>query len=352
MTLSPPKELIGKSKTLRVSWNGTMREETLDRDGKVTLAVPGDVTDVPRKRPELEGSLSRFITTPFALVVGTCSTDSLMRQRCAEKAEAFAKQWEEWQHSRPRVFRDNEITEAEAKQFSLLLIGGADANLVTRRIGGDLPLEVNSRAITIEGREFPVTDAVVQMIYPSPLNHDRYVEVVAGTSAAGLYFWNPLHWNSSFGYQTLTADWIIRDGKIVSLENGLGPQRGWVAEGSFDRHWRRDDRWIFPGDSTLRAKGLLRHAPAPGIVVNQDSLNACVGIYEVYPGMVVKVVREGNRLIAHPPFGPPVELIAESETEFGEKDTCTPVVFERDARGKIAAIVVNNDGQVIRGKKL
>jgi len=351
VTLSPPPELTGKNRTLRIFWNGTTRQETLSRGGKVTLAVPGDVTESLRKSPELDGSLSKFITTPFALVVGTSSTDSLMRQRCAEKAEAFGKMWNEWQHTQPRIFRDNEITAAEEKQYSLLLIGGADANLVTRRLSGDLPLEVRPNAITIEGCEFPVTDAVVQMIYPSPLNHERYVEVVAGTSAAGLYFWNPLHWNSSFGYQTLTADWIIRDGRRVTLENGLGSQRGWVAEGSFDRHWRRDDRWIFPGDSAIRAQSPLRHAPILGYTPNQDSLNACAGAYEFGPGVVATVKREGSRLLVTPPSGPPVELVPESETEFSEKDTCIPISFVRNAQGKIDGFVLNVDGQEIRGKK-
>jgi hypothetical protein len=77
-------------------------------------------------------------------------------------------------------------------------------------------------------------NAVAQMIYPSPLNPQRYVLVVAATSAAGMHFWNAGGlWNTP-----LRMDWTIRD-----------------------------DRWVFPGDAELRAKSPLRRPAPPGFKV-------------------------------------------------------------------------------------
>ena len=49
------------------------------------------------------------------------------------------------------------------------------------------------------------------------------------------------------GYPRLHWDFTIVDGRKVQLEEGLGVERGWIAAGVFDRHWRRDDRWVFTG---------------------------------------------------------------------------------------------------------
>jgi len=350
ITLSPPEELRGKGDTLRLDWNGTTHSLGLSAKGEVRLDVRSEKGAPLAKRPGLDGGLSRIMTTPFAVVVGTCSPDPLMRRRCAEKAEAFASLWASWQHCRPRVLRDNEITEAEEHQYSLILIGGADANLVTRRL--DLPLRIARDSITIDGRSLSAVDAVVQMIYPSPFNGERYIEVVAGTSASGLYFWNPLHWDPNFGFPTLSWDWIIRDGRRTKLESGMGAHRGWVASGVFDRNWKRDDRWVFPGSEALRAGSPLRHAPAPGFEPGGKALDACVGSYEVFPGNYATVARVGNGLIVRVPYGPTLELVAENDTEFVVKDRGTSVAFSRDPEGKVDGVTVNDDGQEMSAKKV
>ena len=109
------------------------------------------------------------------------------------------------------------------------------------------------------------------MIYPNPLQPNRYVTVVAGTSADGLYFWIPALWNTSGGFPTSYWDWTITDGRRVTLTSlALGAERGWVAAGMFDQHWRRDDGWVYVGDSTLRHSSPLRRAPWMGSLCRQN----------------------------------------------------------------------------------
>jgi dienelactone hydrolase len=352
LTLSVPAARRTDDPRTRVVWNGQMREIRLSPQGRATLVLGQRTADPLSKRPGFEGGLSKLIQTPFAIVVGTSSRDPLMRQRCQEKADAFAHLWSTWQHSTPRVIRDDQITSADERRYSLLLIGGPDANAVTHRIAAQLPLKVAKDGFSVDGRKIPAADAVLQLIYPSPFEPGRYVALAAGTSAAGLYFWNPLLWHSTIGYPTMNWDWAITDGRRVKLAPNAGAERGWVAAGKFNQHWRRDDRWVFLGDAASRDRSPLRHPPAPGFLVPTQVLDEYAGEYEIAPGFNARVVRNGPHLTVHVPQSPPIDILAESTSDFVVADSGLSAVFTRDERNRVDGLVVNTFGQEIRAKRL
>lgn len=351
IALTPPAQFISGDRRMRVLWNGREQTLTIPASGEATLTAgfrPGE-TD---KRPGLEGGLSAFIATPFAIVYGGASEDPEMRRLCREKAEMFAALWARWQHVQPRLVADRDLTDADARRYSLLLIGGADANLVSRRLGARLPLNVSRDSVTIDRHRFAASDAVVQMIYPSPLAPQRYVVVVAATSAAGMYFWNPAgFWNQTFGFPTLAFDWTIEDGRRVSLAPGLSPHRGWIASGVFDSRWRVDDRWIFAGDAGLRASSPLRHAPTPDVTAGAP-LADYAGRYQLAPGLVASVVQEQDGLSLAVPGAPAERLVAEGGDAFGARSSSASIRFERADDGAIGAIVINTGGQETTAARL
>jgi predicted esterase len=355
LSLALPPALRGAGGVLRVVWNGREREVRSSADGSTSLssdAEPATAATPMLKRPGLEGRLSSFITTPFAIVVGTASADPQMRQLCRAKAEEFARRWQAWQHVTPRLLEDRAVTAADEERYSLLLFGGADANLVSRRLMPGLPVTVAEDGVTVDGRRLSATDAVLQLIYPNPSRPERYLLLVAGTSAAGMHFWDPSAlWHPALGHPTMMFDWTIRDGRRVVLEKGLGPQRGWVASGIFDRHWRRDDRWVFTGDEALRAASPLRHAPAAGFAATPAALDSFVGRYEIFPGYFMRVVRDGKMLAASLPGLPAAPLIAESEAEFAWAVNSASFLFERDGAGEVSGVVINNDGAVVNAPR-
>jgi hypothetical protein len=252
----------------------------------------------------------------------------------------------------PRVFRDDQITDADQRRYSLLLIGGPDDNRMTRRLAPLIPLKVARDGFSIDGRKFLATDSVAQLIYPNPLQPDRYVMVVAATSADGLYFWNPTLWNNSLGFPISYWDWTIVDGRRVRLAStALGAERGWVAAGVFDQHWRRDDRWVFVGDNSLRQSSPLRHAPAPAFSVPVSVLEAYAGEYELPWGAKVKIVREEQHLKVQPPMGPPLRLDPEGKTDFSAHDTAESLFFVSDEHGKVSGAVLNSAGQEIHVRR-
>ena len=142
ISLALPAALRGSGPDLTVVWNGKRREVPL-QDGRATLVSrEGDDGAGPHKTRALEGPLTDFVTTPFAVVVGTISGDPAMRDRCREKGAEFSRLWQAWQHEKPRLMDDRDVTPEDEKQFSLLLIGGPDANLVSRQIAPGLPFAV------------------------------------------------------------------------------------------------------------------------------------------------------------------------------------------------------------------
>jgi dienelactone hydrolase len=344
IALAPPASLRGAGETLHVVWNGQALDVPL-RDGRAV--VGRDAGQGLVKRAGVEGPLPDVFTTPFAIVVGTASLDPLMRQRCQEKADAVAGSWRSWQHATPRLIKDSALTPADEQRYSLLLVGGADANSVTRRIAPRLPLKVEPAAITIDGRRFPATDAVVQMIYPSPFSTERYVVVVAATSADGLYFWTPPTPPGPSRW-----DFTLEDGRRVMLPEGTPADRGFVAAGVFDQRWRREDGLITTGDTALRSKSALRHAPRPGFVVAERVLDSYAGRYQFPWGLTVTLTRKARQLSVEGPGIPVGTLTAATETEFVLDTPAAELTFTRDAQGAVNGFLFYQGGRELSAQRL
>jgi hypothetical protein len=129
-----------------------------------------------------------------------------MKRICREKADAFARNWLSRQKQPLRICSEVDLTEEAKRSQSLLLVGGSDANRVSRELAGLLPIKVDPASVTVDGRTWAAPDSVVQMIFPSPLAAEPYVMVVAASSPVGMYFWNPRLWNDPLGYATVPWD--------------------------------------------------------------------------------------------------------------------------------------------------
>ena len=345
LTLSPAIPLIDPAQPLRISWNGAPAQTVPLMDGRATLYAEGYTAAPRRKTASVAGPMADVRTTPFAVVVGTISTDPMMRELCNRKAEALASDWKTWQHVPLRIYKDTEIPEAELSKYSLLLIGGSDANAVTKKLAGSLPLKISGDEISIDGRSFKAPDAAVAMVYPHPLNPERYVLLAAATSPAGMYFFNPL------AGELGQFDFAIVDGAIANSRRGRPVEKIRIAAGLFDRNWRIADPLLDTGDPEVRAKAPMRK-------VRPDLTTALVGlpqltpeVLEAYAGQyqvgdtIVTVAKEGDRLVAHVPNQPPMALYPESETVLAVEDADTEVTVFRDSSGKVTGLMVQRPNQ-------
>lgn len=343
--LSPSAAIVDPARPVQVVWNGAAQKMQL-QNGKLRLASPAYEPAALHKNERLPGSTTDFTVTPFAIVVGTASKDPEMVALCRQKAATFVDGWRDWQKQEPRVFQDTELTGADMARYSLLLIGGPEANSVTARLAAKLPLRISSDQISIDGKVFPAKDAAVQMIYPNPLNPERYVWVIAGSSTDGMYF-TQLNVNRPNDW-----DYVITDGHIPAFKQSASPLQVRVVSGMFDYNWHYADSLATPGDTQVRANGRLLHRPKASISVDQRVLDSYVGRYQIEHGPVIEVFKYGNHLMGKQQGQDGAdELLPESDTDFNVSKQSIRISFVRDASGKVTGFTGYQGGD-FEGKKL
>ncbi len=253
LALTPGAELVDVDQPIRVMWNGRAMEPRKMVEGILTLSAPGDVVADLEKTPWREGPMRDVGTRPFAVVLGTRSSDARMRAFCKLRAEKTVDDWESWQHWRPRYFLDTDMTDEQVEQYSLILIGGPRENVVTRRLADQLPLTIDGGGVVIGDERFPAKDAAVAMIYPHPLNREAYVQVIAATSADGMYFTSDMD---------ESMDYVVSDARVAPWGMDVPGEKASVVMGRFGRNWNLDDRFMYRGDAKVRATLPMRKAPA------------------------------------------------------------------------------------------
>jgi hypothetical protein len=242
IVLTPGSAFIDPAKPVNVVWNGVGRDVRMT-GGELRLTSAAYKPAALHKTPKLPGGGTDFTMTPFAIVVGTSSKNADMAATCKAKAKEFADAWKGWQKQAPRMFLDTEISEADLKRYSLILIGGADANRVTAKFAARVPLRISSDAVRIDGREFRTRDSAVQMLYPNPANAERYVWIFAGTSAKGISFADP------DPLKVPPWDYVIVDGRAPANQQGVSTEESRVVSGMFDYNWRFSSALQVAGDS-------------------------------------------------------------------------------------------------------
>lgn len=336
IALAPSAALVDRAMPVTVVWNGATRETHFE-NGELRLSAPEYKPAALHKNARLPGSTKDFTVTPFAVVVGTVSKDPDMVALCRKKADAFINAWREWQKQEPRVFEDTRITDAEMAKYSLLLIGGPEANRVTAQLAAKLPLQIAADKISIDGKDFAVKDAAVQMIYPNPLNAERYIWIAAGTSADGMYF-------CDLNPQNLSDwDYVIMDGRIPAAKQSASPLATKVVSGMFDYNWRYSDALAQPGDAGVRGNGRQIHRPHANLTVDPKVSARYLGRYQMEHGPLIEVFQDGKRLMAKAQ-GDTDELLPESETDFDAPKFGVWVSFVRDGSGKVTGLSGYKDG--------
>lgn len=347
IVLTPAAALVDPAKPVKVVWNGEARDLVM-KDGALRLTSSAYKPAKLHKTPQLPGSMTpEFFMTPFAVVVGTTSKDPDMVELCKTKAQDFIDAWKEWQKVSPRVFLDTEITAADMARYSLMLIGGPEANKVTAKLAAKLPLRLSPNAIRIDGKDFQVKDAALQMLYPNPLNAARYVWVFAGTSANGMHHIDPNPERSD------DFDYVIVDGRAPPYKQKATRLDMNVVSGHFDYNWRYSEALSVPGNAPIRAKGRQFGRPDKNLKIDEKLIDSYVGRYQLDAGPVLELSKKDAKLVATV-NGSESGLVPESETTFYAPSFDARFFFVKDAAGKVTGFTGYSAGRIgdFEGKKL
>jgi hypothetical protein len=183
-----------------------------------------------RKRPELQGPIDDAFMDSFLFVLpsGKSSDESVGRWVEAE-AEHAMLHWRKHFRGDIRKKLDTEITNADIEAGNLILFGDPESNKVIQLIRQDLPVQWQDDSITIGDASVPRQGHVPTLIFPNPLNPDRYVVLNSGFTFREYDYLNNARQTPKL------PDWAlidVRDGATTQLPGII------KATGFFNESWQ------------------------------------------------------------------------------------------------------------------
>jgi len=75
---------------------------------------------------------------------------------------------------------DKNLTTADIAKYHVVLFGDPGSNQWIAKLAGKLPVKWTRESITMSGKQYPAAENFPAMIYPNPLNPQRYVVLNTG----------------------------------------------------------------------------------------------------------------------------------------------------------------------------
>jgi pimeloyl-ACP methyl ester carboxylesterase len=174
------------------------------------------------KRHSLQGPVDDAFVDSF-LCVRSTGTGSKATEYGLAALDRLQKDFGKWLRGDPRVKDDRAVTADDIANHNLILFGDPWSNSVIAKVIGKLPVQWSKTQITIGGRTFDATTHAPALIYPNPLNPNRYVVINSG------HTFGPSDWSgTNANLYPHIGDWAAMtiDGNAVAYS------------GYFDEHWK------------------------------------------------------------------------------------------------------------------
>jgi len=127
------------------------------------------------KNDILHGPIWDAFTDQYVVVHGTGGGDALFAKTCKDIAEKLAR-------GAP-CLADVDMPKKMLSDHNLILVGSVESNCWLARISGDMPVQIREgRVYATNGKFFDGDDLAYVVIYPNPMNPDKYVVVYSATS--------------------------------------------------------------------------------------------------------------------------------------------------------------------------
>lgn len=100
------------------------------------------------------------------------------------------------------------------------------------------------------------------------------------------------------------------------------------------------------------ATQMLKRLEGKSEPVDTKALDAFVGEYEVTPSFIVKIYREGDKLMTQATGQPAFELFPDGENKFFLRVVDAKVTFVKDGNGQVTSLIIHQGGRDVPGKKI
>src|SRR5690606_22422367 len=124
--------------------------------------------------------------------------------------------------------QDTELEDSVIAQCNLVLWGDPSSNAVLRRLLDRLPIEWNADHLKANGQTYPASQHLPVLIFPNPLNSQRYVVLNSGFTSREYDYLNTARQVPNL------PDWAVIDLSVAP--NALQPGKI-AAAGFFDENW-------------------------------------------------------------------------------------------------------------------
>jgi dienelactone hydrolase len=186
-----------------------------------------------RKRHDLQGPIDDAFMERFIFVrpSGKPANEAAGKWAAAELERAI-DHWRRHFRGNAIVKLDSEISDDDIAGANLVLWGDPESNSLLAKIVDRLPIAWTKKEITVGRENYPADHHAVVMIYPNPLNPERYVVLNSGFT-----FRDYAYLNNARQVPKL-PDWAVID--LNTPPDALWPGKV-VDAGFFDEKWKLKD---------------------------------------------------------------------------------------------------------------
>ena len=133
------------------------------------------------KRRNLQGPIDDAFMEPFVCVRGTGDAWAEETQTRADATlQLFEKEFDKWLRGRVPVITDKQVTDEQIANSNLVLFGDPGSNAVMARLIDKLPVRWTKDGFEVNGQTYDSKAHLLSMIFPNPLNPQRYVVINSG----------------------------------------------------------------------------------------------------------------------------------------------------------------------------
>lgn len=133
------------------------------------------------KKHGLQGPIDDAFMDRF-LMVGPSAwpMNSIVGNWVSNEMSHAMRHWRQQFRGSPRLKMDHEITEQDIEESHLILWGDPASNKWIRKIINKLPITWDHQGVHTPGQQYPANRYLPVLIYPNPLNPQKYVVINSG----------------------------------------------------------------------------------------------------------------------------------------------------------------------------
>ncbi len=175
------------------------------------------------KHPGLQGPIDdAFIESFVAVAPGGEPWHAAVGEAAQRRFELLHRDFPKWLRGDPPTVADDRLEDEQIAASNIVLFGDPHSNRTLAKLIAKLPVHWTSETIEIGGQSFDASSHLLAMIYPNPLNPERYVVLNSGHTFSEHEFLG----TNALLFPRL-GDWAVltTDGEVA-------------AAGIFDDNWK------------------------------------------------------------------------------------------------------------------